>query len=265
MTKAKNLVGQKFGRLTVVSRNYEYQQKLYEEKGVYKAFWNCKCDCGNEVIIYGPLLLNGNTKSCGCYAKEKQKIQKNTKNIHWDIKDEITIGTTRAGDKFIIDTNMYEMVKDYCWRKDPNGYIVANSRDSTNKIIRIHRLIMDVMDKPNILIDHKNWDKSDNRKENLRYSTKSQNNINIKRKSNNTTGYTGVTRSKNNKYLARISFNGRRYNLGTYENIENAIKARHEAEKQLHGEWSGEHNRKDYKKFIKAPDMEEAQEVMTEQ
>ena len=109
MTKAKNLVGQKFGRLTVVSRNYEYQQKLYEEKGVYKAFWNCKCDCGNEVIIYGPLLLNGNTKSCGCYAKEKQKIQKNTKNIHWDIKDEITIGTTRAGDKFIIDTNMYEL------------------------------------------------------------------------------------------------------------------------------------------------------------
>ena len=30
------------------------------------AFWNCKCDCGNEVIVAGNHLRTGHTTSCGC-------------------------------------------------------------------------------------------------------------------------------------------------------------------------------------------------------
>ena len=33
--------------------------------------WKCKCKCGNEVIISGKHLRSGNTKSCGCYQKER--------------------------------------------------------------------------------------------------------------------------------------------------------------------------------------------------
>ena len=57
-----DLVGQKFGKLTVL---YEIK-----EKENYETIWHCKCDCGNECNILGKSLKSGNTKSCGCLAKE---------------------------------------------------------------------------------------------------------------------------------------------------------------------------------------------------
>ena len=56
-----DLTGQRFGRLTVVSRA--------ENRG-NQTRWLCKCDCGNEKIIAGNALKSGVTLSCGCYHKE---------------------------------------------------------------------------------------------------------------------------------------------------------------------------------------------------
>lgn len=100
------------------------------------------------------------------------------------------------------------------------------------------------------LVDHRNWDKTDNRKQNLRIASKSQNNMNIKRKSNNTSGYTGVSVNKQGKYIAAISIGGKKHHLGTYEVLEDAVRARHEAEQKLHADWSGEHNRQDYQRIM---------------
>lgn len=58
----KNEVGNKHGRLTVLSR--------VEKEGETRAFWLCRCDCGNEIIVSGKDLRNGHTSSCGCYRKE---------------------------------------------------------------------------------------------------------------------------------------------------------------------------------------------------
>lgn len=60
--KAIDITGQKFGRLTVV-------EKVGSKKGE-GVLWRCKCDCGGEVEVTGKKLRNGNTKSCGCIAKE---------------------------------------------------------------------------------------------------------------------------------------------------------------------------------------------------
>jgi hypothetical protein len=57
-----DLTGQKFGRLTVVSFNRREKRQTY---------WNCVCDCGKEKSINGNSLKRGNTKSCGCYKKER--------------------------------------------------------------------------------------------------------------------------------------------------------------------------------------------------
>lgn len=57
-----NIVGAKFGRLTVVERA--------ENKSRY-ACWLCKCDCGNIVIVRDSDLKVGGTKSCGCFRKDK--------------------------------------------------------------------------------------------------------------------------------------------------------------------------------------------------
>ena len=65
MGKREDLIGQRFGRLTVVS----YNEKVSKQKG--RAYWNCKCDCGNEVIVRGDYLKGKRTTSCGCYKNEK--------------------------------------------------------------------------------------------------------------------------------------------------------------------------------------------------
>lgn len=65
MSKLKDLIGQRFGRLTVVERA---ENKIYGNK--QKATWLCHCDCGNDVIVVGESLRTGATKSCGCLHKE---------------------------------------------------------------------------------------------------------------------------------------------------------------------------------------------------
>ena len=61
MPKRMDLTGQKFNMLTVL--------KFYDvQNGMSR--WLCKCDCGNEVIVYGRNLKSGNTMSCGCYHKK---------------------------------------------------------------------------------------------------------------------------------------------------------------------------------------------------
>lgn len=56
----KNIVGEKFGMLTVVSQHDTH-------KGY--ARWNCLCDCGAHTIALGTHLRQGNTQSCGCLQK----------------------------------------------------------------------------------------------------------------------------------------------------------------------------------------------------
>ena len=274
MSKAKDLTDEHFGRLVVLSRNYDKQKEVYDKKNKNIAFWNCLCDCGNITIVSSGNLKNKTnpTTSCGCYFKEVGcRKQKSTKQNKWilDNGNCTTIGITSNGEKFYIDIEDYDKAKKYCWRIDCHGYVVANSRDGSNRIIKLHRFVMNVNDS-DILVDHKNWDKTNNRKSNLRKASKTENNINIKRKTNNTTGYTGVTLNKNSgKYIARISKNGKRIYLGTFDTFEEAVQARHEAELSIHDKWSGEINRKDFEKIIikdnaTQPDMEEEQELLQE-
>lgn len=62
----KNLVGQRFGMLTVLSRA--------ENKKLYSVCWNCVCDCGKIKAIRSHDLCTGKTTSCGCLgALHRQK------------------------------------------------------------------------------------------------------------------------------------------------------------------------------------------------
>lgn len=65
---AKNIVGEKFGRLTVVE-NLGHDSKMF-------AIWRCRCECGRETIVRGADLRNGHTKSCGCFVPEKLRSEK---------------------------------------------------------------------------------------------------------------------------------------------------------------------------------------------
>lgn len=69
----KNLVGEKFGKLTVL----EYYGK--NEKGYH--LWKCKCDCGNYAIVNNKSIKNGHTKSCGCIHRAKDLTGKKFGNL----------------------------------------------------------------------------------------------------------------------------------------------------------------------------------------
>lgn len=58
LSPENNIMGQNFGKLTVIKRGENTKRGL--------ARWVCQCDCGNEVLVAGNSLRVGRKKSCGC-------------------------------------------------------------------------------------------------------------------------------------------------------------------------------------------------------
>ena len=61
MPPLRDLTNQTFGRLTVISRS---------GSATAGATWECRCSCGNMLIVTSNNLTTGNTKSCGCLPRE---------------------------------------------------------------------------------------------------------------------------------------------------------------------------------------------------
>ena len=60
--RQNDLVGNTYGRLTVIGKS--------EQQKNQKTLWECKCECGNTILVRGGSLISGATKSCGCGAAE---------------------------------------------------------------------------------------------------------------------------------------------------------------------------------------------------
>lgn len=126
---------------------------------------------------------------------------------------------------------------DLIWVK--NDKIAGYKRPDNRIVIRIqgnsymaHRLIFKITTgiEPKE-IDHINGDPSDNRIENLREISRSQNSYNTNLRSTNKSGFKGVCFDKSrSKWIATISNNYKTINLGRYDCIGQAILARKKAE-----------------------------------
>jgi hypothetical protein len=89
------------------------------------------------------------------------------------------------------------------------------------------------------LIDHINGDRADNRVENLRVATPSQNICNSRLAKNNTSGAKGVIWAKDrNQWRARIVSCGVRKWLGSFNSYEEACKTVDNARKELHKDFA---------------------------
>jgi len=122
--------------------------------------------------------------------------------------------------------------------KSPDGRILVGI---FGKLYKAHRVAWAIMtgEWPANQIDHKNQDPSDNRWDNLREATKAQNMRNITRIASNTSGVKGVGWSKAaQKWRAYIRVDGAHHHLGLFEDIEEAKKARKEAESHFYGEFA---------------------------
>lgn len=105
------------------------------------------------------------------------------------------------------------------------------------KTIYLHRFILDVGDKRQV--DHINLDGLDCVRSNLRVATPSQNNQNKEKHPNNTSGYKGVYWSRvRSKWMAYISKDKKRINLGYYTDLIHAARVYDQAARELHGEFA---------------------------
>lgn len=225
----------KFGRLTVIKR---VEDHICYPSGYRIPQWLCKCDCGNDIVVTGKHLTKENgTKSCGCFAKENMSKLKKKYNTY-DLSGEFGIGYTSKGEEFLFDLEDYNKIKDYCWSKNKKGYIISTNCE-TRKTILFHRIITDCPD--GLLPDHIHGKDTryDNRKSNLRICTKQENCMNSALYENNTSGVTGVTWHKRDMvWQARIKVNYKYIHLGYFDNFEDAVKARKDAEEKYFGEYS---------------------------
>ena len=88
-------------------------------------------------------------------------------------------------------------------------------------------------------IDHKNGNRLDNRIENLREATHLQNGQNLGLRKSNNIGINSVSFDKERKkWIAYIGVNRRKIHLGRFDNVEDAINARKNAEKIYYKEFS---------------------------
>ena len=85
-------------------------------------------------------------------------------------------------------------------------------------------------------VDHIDHDPLNNRRENLRLATNSENQHNQPKYANNTSGYKGVSfREDRQKWLAQVAVNGKRIHLGYFDTPEAAAAAYDTAAQTLHG------------------------------
>ena len=231
----EDLTNKKFNRLTVIERSNDIERKGCKPIPT----WKCKCDCGNEVVVRGCDLKSGHTKSCGCLNIDKIKERNilSRKLNKYEEYDDYYLGIATNGIEFKIDKEDFEKIISHTWQVNKKGYIYTQYM---GKKVFIHRIVMNIHgeDWINQRVDHINHDVTDNRKANLRIVTPSQNTMNSKVRCESGTQIKGIYKRKDcDRYEVNIQKNGKQYYLGLYKTLDEAIKARKEAEEKMFGEY----------------------------
>lgn len=126
----------------------------------------------------------------------------------------------------LIDSEDAPRVLAHSWSlKVTRSSMYAQKRDPSTKMpISLHCFLTEAP--PGIEVDHKNGDGLDNRRENLRLATRQQNSTNTLLKSNNTTGYKGVSEyRREGNYRATIKVQGKQITIGYFNDPRNAALA----------------------------------------
>ena len=204
MSKLINLVGLKFGKLTVIKR---------AENGKHnETRWECKCDCGKKVIVKGQSLKRGATKSCGCSKFEEKRERE-------------------IGKKY----GMLTVLKIYDIYKNSCRYLCKC--DCGNELItkidnlKSGKIISCGCYRKKIAKEHQQKMAQVGRVD----GTKVQN-LNNKIYSSNTSGHRGIHRQKEKGiekgWIVRIGIGNERKYIGYFADIKDAIEARDKAEEE---------------------------------
>lgn len=198
------LTGQRFGMLVVIA------QAESTEKGQRR--WVCQCDCGNRTIVLGTNLKKGMTTSCGC---------KKTKDLTGQHIGKLTVlgRSDHYGSRGKRQTRLWECRCD-C------GAITYKATDTlTNDNVSMCRACAAKY-------------ATDKARANAGFleGTQLAKLIISPGSADNLSGVRGVYYDpKTGRYTARIKFKGKSHYLGSFYNLEDAVKARQKGEEELFG------------------------------
>lgn len=143
---------------------------------------------------------------------------------------------TACGQPFVVDDEDEPLALSLAWYarrgdQDNTTYVQAAVEGQT---VCLHREILGAPD--DMLVDHVNRDGLDNRRENLRLCSHSENQYNAKRRKDNTSGYKNVRYDKiNRKWVARLQVAGKPVHLGCFRTAEEANAAAIVGRLKYHG------------------------------
>lgn len=137
----------------------------------------------------------------------------------------------------LVDDEDFSRVDKYYWYLDDNGYVRTHTANNLPSVY-LNRFIKNCTN-PAIHVDHRDRDKLNNQKDNLRLANYSSNNRNKETSSRNTSGYKGVHYCKREKkYQARIYLGNKRKSLGYYHTAEEAAMVYDKAARKYFGEFA---------------------------
>jgi hypothetical protein len=139
----------------------------------------------------------------------------------------------------IVDDADYEYLSRLKWHYHHNGYAVRKSprNGGPQHVVQMHRIILDAPG--GIECDHVNGNGLDNRRCNLRLATTAENQHNQGQRSDNTSGYKGVTwDATGRKWRAQIKVAGREIYLGLFTDKILAAQAYNTAATKYFGEYA---------------------------
>jgi len=225
-----DITGQRFG--TLVATRLDEQRSPHGHRQ-----WWCSCDCGSETLILQGSLTSGNTSRCNDHPKNEYEIYSNV--VKMDVstdshKHQFTIFDIDDLDRVINFKNqtgrMRWIYTDSSVQPDAlhGKYVMGTDRKT-----RLHRFILGDID-PQLIVDHINGNTMDNRKENLRVTTRRENNKNMRMRITNTSGHTGVrVNARSGLYEAKIQLQGKTFFLGSFNTLSDANIAYRSAAKVL--------------------------------
>lgn len=164
--------------------------------------------------------------------KSGPKIRPNS----YQIRGEVVYLALTQGKESIIDLSDLQRVLRHRWCAARTGALYVQGRVE-GKMLPLHRFIM--RPAASVEIDHKNGDGLDNRKSNLRVCPGTENRFNLKRYSNNTSGFKGVSWNRRcGKWISYISSGGRRRHLGLFRSKHKAARVYDAEARILFGEFA---------------------------
>lgn len=234
----EDVIGNKYGHYKVIE---ELEPLIYFNKKRNKIKKQrlvlCECDCENHTIKAVKLycLRSGACNSCGCAEHENRSKGKKLPFNRYEIEgDAVKIYLDNSTEYTLIDLcNLEKVIDGHIGKDKKTGYWYYNNGKVRK---RLHTMLFGEW------VDHKNHDKSNNLKSNIRKCTIQENMRNRSPCKNNKLGVKGVSKT-DNKFSAFIEVDGNTLYIGRWDTIEEASHAYDIAAYILFGEFAWYNNK----------------------